>query len=327
MTETIQPDLDAAIGFLEAFAPDGPINLTAITPDGPVVSKTFAKPEQARPWLVKHAGHANIHFVVNGSAEPTGAGGRVNKEDIEWIGWQYCDVDLDKLDEGHPLFGLSLDERKAAKLAELEAADNPPTMIIDTGGGLQPLWALAEPVPTTMENVARSEGANRWLVEQFEGDNLVTDIGRLLRLPGTVNHPSERKRKRGRVVAPTKLVRSTGEVFGREVFGWVERRTVASLSDKQTDAAVEIEEVPDIDELVERYGLSERVRAIIVDGRAPGEAKMPDDSRDKWMMDGACQMVRAGVPLGVIAAVLLEPEWGISGHVLDHKGRPVEIYA
>lgn len=88
-----------------------------------------------------------------------------------------------------------------------------------------------------------------------------------------------------------------------------------------------IEEVSDIDALVARYGLSERVREIIVDGRAEGEAKLGDDSRDKWLFDGCCQMVRAGVPVGVIAGVLLNSEWEISGHVYDHKGREIEVYA
>lgn len=317
-THEIEP-----VEFLEAFRPNGPWNLTAIVPDGPVASATFSDPERARAWIGERRDTANIYYVVNPAPDPTGSGGRVNKPDIPVIENLHVDVDCDKQDNELPL-----DARKADARERMEQAAHPPTFIIDTGGGLQAIWKLAEHVPATPENIEQAEGANRWLVEAFGGDHITTDISRLLRLPGTTNHPGEKKRARGRVTAPTRLLASTGELHDREAFGQVARAPRTSVTDKEATACLPlIEEVTDIDALVERYGLSERTRAIIVDGRAPGETKPGDDSRDKWLFDGACQMVRAGVPVGVIAGVLLNSDWAISGHIYDHKGRTHEVYA
>ena len=142
----------------------------------------------------------------------------MNKPDIAGIENLHVDIDVDKQDND-----LSLDQRKTVARERLEQAEHPPTFIIDTGGGLQAVWKLAEPVPAAPENIAWAEGANRWLVEAFGGDHLTTDISRLLRLPGTINHPDERKRSRGRVTAPTRLLSATGELHGREAFGQVAR--------------------------------------------------------------------------------------------------------
>lgn len=321
---TPQPDVDQAVEFLTAFRSNGPLNLCAIVPDsGAVQSATFTNPEEARPWLEKHAGRANLYYTINPAPQPTGSGGRVNKQDIPLIENLHVDVDTDKQDND-----LSLDKRKAVARERLERSRHPPTFIIDSGGGLQAIWRLAEPAPSTPDNIEQAEAANRWLVEQFGGDPNTTDISRLLRLPGTVNHPDQRKRARGRVTAPTRLLVATGELHGREAFGQVERAPHASVSDKEAIECLPlIEDVTDIDALVAEYGLDERTRTIILEGRVPGQVKESDDSRDKWMFEGACRMVRAGVPVGVIAGVLLNSEWEISGHILDHTGRPTEVYA
>ena len=317
-----RPRTDPA-GFLMALRPNGPWNLTAIIPDGPIASATFTEADKALAWIDARHDSANIYYVVNSAPAPSGAGGRVNKPDVTMVENLHVDIDVDKQDNDLPL-----DQRKTVARERLEQAANPPTFIIDTGGGLQAIWRLAEPVPATPGNIEWAEGANRWLVEAFGGDHLTTDISRLLRLPGTINHPDERKRSRGRVTAPTRLLSATGELHGREAFGQVARAPRASVTDAEAIACLPlIEEVADIDTLVGRYGLSDRVREIIVDGRAEGETKPHDDSRDKWLFDGCCQMVRAGVPVGVIAGVLLNSEWAISGHVYDHKGRETEVYA
>lgn len=314
-------DIDKTISFFEALRPHGPLNLTAITPDGPIASATFTDARRARPWLERHAGRANIHFTANPASEPTGAGGRVNKDDVETIEFIHCDIDVDKQDND-----LSLGERKAAALAGLEAAEHPPTFIIDSGGGLQALWRLDQPLPATPENIAWAEGANRWAVEEFDGDRATTDISRLLRAPGTINHPNEKKRSRGRVTAPTRLLRSTGELHGRAAFGQVERVASTSLSDREIDTSI-IEYVDDLDVLVAEYGLDARTRTIIVEGRVEGEEKPGDDSRSEWVFEGCCRMARAGVPAGVIAGALLNSEWAISGHIYAHTGRPHDVYA
>ena len=306
----MNPDLDTSIGFLRFLRPNGPVNLTAIVPNGQIHSATFSEPESARAWIGKHVDKASIYFSVNPAAKPTGSGGRVNRQSLDRIEYVHVDIDVDK------------DGR--SKDAVADALDA--SIVIDSGGGLAALWRLDEPLPVTQENIEWAEGANRWLVEEHGGDRNSADASRLLRLPGTINFPDDRKKARGRTVVPTRLLSQNGEVHPRSKFGQAARQATSSTADKDLDTSL-IEEVDDLDALVEKYGLDERTRSIILDGRAPGEEKLEDDSRDKWMFDGCCQMARAGVPVGVIAGVLLNSNWAISGHVLDHKGRPTEVYA
>lgn len=173
-------DLEASIEFLQALRPDGPWNLAAIVPDGTIKSATFTTPEKARAWIVKHADKAGIYFTVNPASEPTGSGGRVNKQDIDRIEYVHVDIDVDK--DGRP---------KEAVAGQLDAS-----LVIDSGGGLAALWRLDAPLPVTPENVEWVEAANRWLVEEHGGDRNTTDVSRLLRLPGTVNYPDARKKAR-----------------------------------------------------------------------------------------------------------------------------------
>lgn len=316
-------DPDAAVSFLEALRPGGPWNLSAIRPDGGITSASFANPQKARAWIAGHADHANLYYGIN-PAKP-GRSGRAKKADTTAIEYLFADLDADKFAEGHALFGLPLEERKDAVMRELSGAPNPPTFIVDSGGGLQALWRLDDPLPVTEENVAWAEGSNRWLAQNFTGgDKGVTDIGRLLRLPGSVNFPDERKRKRGRTVAATKLLASTGELHNREAFGQVEA-AAGKLDAEHYDVSA-IEYVTDLDALAAEYNLPERFLTIIRDGRLP-EAKQGDDSRSAWLFDLTCGLARHGVPGEVIAGVLLNPEWAISASIFDHPGRPPEEQA
>ena len=113
-------DLETSIKFLRALRPSGPINLTAIVPGGRTYSATFLKPEEAQSWIEKHADKAGIYFAVNPAAQPSGAGGRVNKRDIDRIEYVHVDIDVDK--DGRS---------KAAVADQLDAS-----VVIDTAGPL-----------------------------------------------------------------------------------------------------------------------------------------------------------------------------------------------
>jgi hypothetical protein len=60
-----------------------------------------------------------------------------------------------------------------------------PTMIIDTGGGLQPYWLLVDSVTST-EDKARAEMIMAGMCEWWQTDK-VKDYSRVLRVPGTLN--------------------------------------------------------------------------------------------------------------------------------------------
>ncbi|MBL8577725.1 MAG: AAA family ATPase [Mesorhizobium sp.] len=297
-------DLDTAIAFLKALRPKGPWNLTAITPDGPVTSATFTDAAKARAWMEKRAGKANLHYVPNPAPKPTGKAGRAHKGDVPVFEFLHADIDVDKADS---LGDISLARRKDMVRDQLDAL-TPPTLLVDSGGGLQALWRLAEPLPATPENIEKVEGANRWLAGQYPGgEPQCANVDHLLRLPGTINHPDARKRKRGRTIVPTRLLSSNGDAYASDEFGHVVAPAKAKV-DIEFGAPEECD--------VEALGLDERTLTIVMDGRLP-ESKEGDDSRSAWLFDGVCNLVRHGVVPEQILWILLGQEFGISESVLD----------
>src|SRR5262249_15816059 len=64
----------------------------------------------------------------------------------------------------------------------LEAAESPPTLIVDSGHGLQPHWLLSEPC----EDRQRIE-ATRKRLQELTASDAVHDAARIMRLPGSHN--------------------------------------------------------------------------------------------------------------------------------------------
>jgi len=308
----IKPDLDQTIEFLQTLRLNGPWNLTAIVPDGPIRSATFADPEMARAWMACHVDHANLHFSANPASNPSGDGGRARKADLDMIEFLHGDFDLDKLPDDHPLAKSSIAQRKRAVEGDMELQDTP-TLLVDSGGGLQGLWRLAEPLPATAENIVWAEGANRWLAGQFPGgEPQCADVAHLLRLPGTINFPNAKKRARGRTVAPTRMLQSTGLLHGREAFSHI-----AAPAKAKIDITFGAPEEVDLDTLIAEHGLPDRLVTLIRAGEVSGETKAGDNSRSGWMFDGVCNLVRYGVVPEQILWLLLDPDLGISASVID----------
>ena len=78
----------------------------------------------------------------------------------------------------------------------------PPSLIIVSGGGYQPIWLLDAPLPAEGENVAQVEGVAR-RVAALTGGDAVQNADRILRVPFTMNYPNETKRRVGRVPRPS----------------------------------------------------------------------------------------------------------------------------
>jgi hypothetical protein len=307
-----QPDLDTSLSFLTALREHGPWNLTAIEPDGPVHSATFTDRAKMRGWLERHVGHANLHFVANPAPNPSGAGGRVRKQDLGRIEFLQGDFDLDKLPEDHPLAASTHDQRKSAVELDMEM-QNEPSFLIDSGAGLQGLWRLAESLEVTPENIELVEGKNRWLAQEFSGgESQCADAGHLLRLPGTCNFPNERKRARGRTIASTRLLQSTGQLHDLGAFGFVPTPAKAKV-----DVTFGAPEEVDLSTLIADHGLPDRLVTLIHEGEVLGETKPGDNSRSGWLFHGVRNLLRHGVVPEQILWLLLDPELGISASVLD----------
>src|SRR5262249_50294217 len=87
----------------------------------------------AARWLAaENAGERNCYWTVNVTAD--GLDGKPSKDDIVAARFAHADIDP-------PKGNASMD--KAAALADLLALDLVPSLVVDSGNGLQPLWRLA----------------------------------------------------------------------------------------------------------------------------------------------------------------------------------------
>ena len=85
------------------------------------------------------------------------------------------------------------------------ALDTPPSFIVDSGNGIQPVWLLADPIEANEEYRQAAES----LCAQIEaalGAKGTHNVDRLLRVPGTRNFPNAKKRALGRDETQARLL-------------------------------------------------------------------------------------------------------------------------
>ena len=100
--------------------------------------------------------------------------------------------DLDINGPNHTRTDYPPDEQTAMGI--VEQFPLPPTIVVHTGGGLQPWWLFNEPVPVDQLDDLLEAWAHTW-TERFAAlgyhiDN-VFDISRVMRIPGTLNHKTD----------------------------------------------------------------------------------------------------------------------------------------
>ncbi|MFC3123516.1 hypothetical protein ACFOD4_00465 [Pseudoroseomonas globiformis] len=182
---------DVEAGLRWTLETVGPTTIVAIKPDGPTAGMYLdhvTLPDVV-PWATtRNNAEWNLYFHVN---QPrSGLAKKAAKADIVAIrAAAFLDIDA----KG----GRNMEEALAAITA---LPLPPPSVIIASGGGYQPIWLLAAPMPPELEVVARVESLGRRL-EPLAGSDHVSHIDRLLRLPFTMNHPNAAKRAAGRGVS------------------------------------------------------------------------------------------------------------------------------
>jgi hypothetical protein len=197
-TPPLSPDPDAAVDFLkEKFRPDGPWVLTAIVPDTETTpTRTIKTAQGVKDFIAKHNGDKNIYYSVAVLKKPVSK--KATKAEVKHS--EYLHVDADPNDDETP------EQFKARLLPEIAKLERKPTAVIDSGNGLQLLWRLEEPCA----DQAEVEAANYALAELLGAAPSTRNVDRILRLPGTINHPNKKKRRVGRTPCATKLVDFNG---------------------------------------------------------------------------------------------------------------------
>lgn len=263
---------EGALDFLDPW--DARHDLAAIDPEG-IECATFLFPnerEKARRWIEARQGKKNLHIQVNQARKDAPRDKRLNEKHIGLIRAIPVDMDIKVEDPSDfPRLKTKLLKEVAPKIAKLEC---PPNVIVDSGGGLQAWWIFDKCLEATPENAERVKGIGRTLSErlqtdfpEYEVDN-VSDLPRLMRLPGTINIPDETKRKRGRSPAPaTELAEYyLGEYYSLEKLAkcappTIDRRSKSSeMAWPEIDMAL-VRSANDYDDLPANCARNSRARA------------------------------------------------------------------
>lgn len=331
----MKPNIDAAVDFLLRFEPEGPWLPTAIWPDkpktGPKISaRTFHKGEekQLREWIeTRNARGQGIYFHVNRRLHDLAK--KAEKVDIAEAKWLHVDVDPEPrqdLDaERERILGLFGDR--------LPEGLPKPTLVLFSGGGYQAFWELGSPVPIQGQESAWTEFERytKQLENVFGGDNC-WNVDRVMRLPGTVNWPNEKKRKNGQQPELAEVISWDPEaVYQLAQFTKAPLKADAGSTGLAGARAAALEisgNVPtlsaDLSEL-DPYGVSDWLKVVIVNGLDPDEPHK-HSSPSEWQWAVSCALARQEVPDELHYAVLMDRDLGISETIFK-KGSGADRYA
>lgn len=325
-------DNSKAVDFLQKFYPKGPYVLTYINPDKKDIgTATFdgSQGDQMDSWLESHNGQRNVYFSV---AEPMRrTAKKMQRTDVKRVWYFHVDVD--------PRAGEDLREEQERALAlcttNLPEGVPKPTFVVFSGGGYQAFWRLKSPIEINGE-LEKAEDAKLYNIqlERLFGADNCHNIDRIMRLPGTVNIPDAKKRRRGRKPALAELIEYNEDaVYELSAFTKAQQVQSSAVSGLQgtSTAAISVEvggnirRLDSVEELGE-WDVPDRVQAIIVQGDDELNPKKGDNSRSAWLFDVCCSLVRCEVPDEVIYSVITDPDFLISASVID-KGSNMRRYA
>lgn len=211
-------DIDESVEFLKLAIPGGPWTLSVRYPekDSPLTTRTFSASEEAqlRHFLYEQDGVRNVYWLAN---EPVGTPvKKPQKADMKAARFLYVDVDAKNGNDVDSIVERCESLVKSGKLPT-------PTFQVFSGGGCQFLWRLAEPAPLGSEpERAEYEKYNQALEDLFGGKaggaDACHNCDRILRLPGSVNRPDEKKRAAGRVDTLARLLSDNNGSYSLEQF-------------------------------------------------------------------------------------------------------------
>lgn len=304
-TSTLYSAPDAARTLFEML---DQIHLVAIHPDrknaSPIARDFATDVDAAINWAIaQNAKGWNIYWTVNRVLD--GFHKKPKKEQI--IAARFAHVDIDPPKDDLATFD------KGAAAYDLVMLDTAPSFIIDSGNGLQAFWRLAEDAPK-----ADVEEVNIVLRDMFKAD-YCQNIDRLMRVPGFVNFPNEKKRELGRIPCLSSWYpecEDNGSVYKiaelREAFPprpSDQEDKVRKSEEAAIGLPVNKDELLTADDLPLTPG--NKLRELI---EAP---KGLDRSNDTFAF--ACEALRQEIKPDHIAAILLNPANPISAHCLDQS--------
>ena len=305
-------DHNEVTSFLTRWFGEAPRLLCAIQPDGSVEPNCFWPQQEGAMigWISDKAEAGwNIYYSLN---QPGWAlDKRAQKADVRTVRCFHVDIDPAK-------DGETPEQCKDRAIQQLSSFNPSPSVIVDSGNGIQAMWTLEDPINLdgTEATWQIAEGYNLKLAQVFGADHC-HNVDRIFRLPGTTNFPNKKKRAQGRVERPAKLLDSSWRKYPLSVFTPLEPGVAGPLrgvTQRDVHIPSSLPRYASTDDLPVK--LSDYTNLLIVNGRDPAEPyKYKSRSEVFWRV--LCDMARAGADDETMAAVILDPEFKISASVLD----------
>lgn len=298
-----------SIDFLKKFCPTGPWILTSIVPDGGTTTETFTRDETTllTNWIEARQGNENVYFHVNPMLRRLS--NKASKEDVKSLDWLHVDID--------PRVGEDIDQERNRILHLLKTYEKKPTVILFSGGGYQAFWRLQLSDKLDIDgDIAKAENCEAYNIQLAHdlGADHCHNVDRIMRLPGTINIPTQKKRARGRIPLVATVMEWNDVDYPIEAFIPAPRvqtepgvlgcgRPRVTISGNIPEMGVkELREWADANNKI----ISDHCLALITVGQDPLDpGKYP--SRSEALFRVCCDLLRAEVPDDIIYAVITGP--------------------
>ncbi len=243
------------------------------------------------------AADANVYYTINPRTRFNGHG-QGDKSDIKQVIAFYADVDVGRVGHKKP----STYETTAEALQAIDAFPLIPSIVVDTGHGVQALWLFKEAAELSESfTVAEYEAINRG-IQTLIGADTTADISRIFRLPGSHNVKVAGDPK------PVTIIRDTGAEYVIGDFDFIERvYSTASASSEPAEYT---------QKKVDRRGITGALKTLIDTGRDPEHPERTD--RSALVHSAVYKMALKGFTDDEIYSVLTDPKNAISEKVLEH---------
>lgn len=314
------PRYDESARFLQLLYPEGPWTLTSIEPDRKgITTQTFRLIEEVLTWLDEHGAGRNIYYALNPLLGPVSK--KAERENIMSLAFLHVDLD--------PRAGEDIEKEQARCLDLLQRPPEgvlPPTGINFSGGGYNGIWKLKVPFPIRGE-LALAEEAKLWnlQLELLLGADACHNVDRILRLPGTLNRPGSKKRKKGRKIALAEIVEwNEDRVYDLEDFTKAPQvQDAADRGGEVIEISGDVERLASVDDLGD--DVPDWCKVLIVQGQDPTNPTR-HQSRSEALWAVCCELARRGIDDRTIYSVITDPDFLISASVIE-LGARAERYA
>jgi hypothetical protein len=191
-------DIDAAIDWMREWPTDRMHVGFGNKDKNNFFAHTYERTDQGyaalREALEKAQHQWNCYFLPNNPRDDVTVDtcGKPSRLKMKSVVALFCDVDGAA---GETIDGVHAHIAERRKAMGTNAA---PSFVNVSGGGIQNIWKLQEPVPVDEKSIEEIELRQRKLAEDYGGDPLVIPINSYMRLPGTINVPHTGKRAKGR---------------------------------------------------------------------------------------------------------------------------------